>query len=199
MTAIYNDIHNTLKHINDKWSGLSLDKTRSYNPGDKVLVDQCNLTIKSGNNRTLTSKYIGPFTVKQKVGSYAYEVETPDWICLHKVIQTSFLKPFQERPEDQLDIDEDEADELFFVVKKIINSRRVWGQVQYRVRWQDFEEEYDIWEPIEHLSDPDVMNLVMLFHREFLRKPVYRTLEDKLWTAKSIVLWLLFEGTVSTT
>jgi len=133
MTAIYKDIHNTLKHINDKWNGLSLDKARSYNLDDKVLVDRRNLTIKSGNNRTLTSKYIGPFTVQRKVGSYTYEVETPDRICLHKVIHISLLKPFRERPEDQMDIDKDEMDELFFVVEKIINSRPVRGQVQYRV------------------------------------------------------------------
>ena len=142
MTAIYNDIHNTLKHINDKRSRLSLDKARLYNPGDKVL-DRRNLTIKSGNNRTLTSKYIGPFTVKWKIGSYAYEVETPDRIYLHKVIHTSLLKPFRERPKDQIDIDEGEQDELFFVVEKIINSRQVRGQVQYRVHWQSFEEESD--------------------------------------------------------
>jgi len=30
--------------------------------------------------------------------------------------------PFRERFEDQMDIDEDEPDELFFVVEKIINS-----------------------------------------------------------------------------
>ena len=47
-------------------------------------------------------------------------------------------------------------------------------------RIQGFEEEVDIWEPIEHLSDPDVINLVVSFHREFPRKPVHRTLEDKL-------------------
>jgi len=125
MTAVYNDIHNTLRHINDKRSGLSLDKARSYNPGDKVLVDRHNLTIKSGNNRTLTSKYIGPFTVKRKVDSHAYEVETPNRIRLHKVIHTSLLRPFREQPEDQMDIDKEETDELFFIVEKIINSRQV--------------------------------------------------------------------------
>jgi len=48
MTAVHNDIYNTLKYINNKWSGLSLDKARSYNPGNKVLVDQYNLTIVTG-------------------------------------------------------------------------------------------------------------------------------------------------------
>ena len=108
ITAIYNDIHNTLKYINDRQSGLSLDKARSYNPGDKVLVDRQNLTIKPGNNRTLTSKYIILFTVKQKVGSHRYEVETLNRICLYKAIYTSLLKPFQEKPENPIDINKDE-------------------------------------------------------------------------------------------
>ena len=59
MTAGYNDIYNILKHINAKRSGLSLDKVSTYYPGDKVLVDRRNLTIKEGN-RSLTQKYIGP-------------------------------------------------------------------------------------------------------------------------------------------
>ena len=32
--------------------------------------------------------------------------------------------------QNQIDIDEDETDELFFVVEKIINSHQVLGQVQ---------------------------------------------------------------------
>ena len=79
-----------------------------------------------------------------------------------------------------MDIDEDETEELFFVVEKIINNNRVRGQVQYRVYWQGFKEELDTWELIEHLSDFDVINLVISFHREFSRKPMHRTLEDKL-------------------
>jgi len=79
-----------------------------------------------------------------------------------------------------MDINEDEQDELFFIVEKIINSRRVRGQVQYQVRWQSFEEESDTWEPMEHLSNPDVINLVISFHREFPRKPLHRSLEDRL-------------------
>jgi len=97
-----------------------------------------------------------------------------------------------------MDIDKDETDELFFIVEKIINSRRVRDQVQYRVCWQGFEKESDIWELIEYLLDPDVMNLVISFHQEFPRKLVRRTLEDRLWTARFVVHWLLFEGTVST-
>ena len=43
-----------------------------------------------------------------------------------------------------MDIDKDKIDELFIIVETIINSHQVRGQVQYWVRWQDFEEKLDI-------------------------------------------------------
>ena len=43
-----------------------------------------------------------------------------------------------------MDTYEGDDDELFFAVEKIINSRRVRSQVQYRIRWQGYSEEADI-------------------------------------------------------
>ena len=87
-------MYNTLKHINNKQSRLSLDKAPLYYPGNKMIVDWQNLTIKSENNQILSSKYISLFTVKWKVSSYTYEVETSNRIHLYKVIYTFLLKLF---------------------------------------------------------------------------------------------------------
>ena len=61
MTAVYSQITNTLKKINDKRSSLSLDKARKFKVSDWVLVDRRNLSVKAGNNRSLTQKWIGPY------------------------------------------------------------------------------------------------------------------------------------------
>lgn len=130
ITAVHNDIHNTLKHINKKRSGIYLDKARTYQPGNNVRVDRRTLTIESENNRTLTLKFVGPFTVRRKVGSQAYDVETPDKMRLHKVIHTSLLKPFRVREGEDIDVDDDD-EEMYFVVESIVNSCQVRGNVEY--------------------------------------------------------------------
>ena len=48
MVAVYNQIHDTLKRINDRRSKLSTEKSREYAVGDRVLVDRRNLHIKEG-------------------------------------------------------------------------------------------------------------------------------------------------------
>lgn len=78
-----------------------------------------------------------------------------------------------------MDVDDDD-EEMYFVVESIVNSRRVQGNVQYRVRWQGFGEESDTWEPIENFMDTDVVNFVLAFHKEHLKRPVHRLLEYRL-------------------
>ena len=56
MTTIHSQIAATLKNINDTCSKLTLEKSRQFDIGDWVLVDRQNLTIKPGNNRSLTQK-----------------------------------------------------------------------------------------------------------------------------------------------
>ena len=80
-----------------------------------------------------------------------------------------------------MDTDEvEDEDLLFFLVEEIVNSRRVRGQVQYRVHWKEHSEDSDIWKPIENLWDPDVMKLILSFYSEFPQKPVHASLDDRL-------------------
>ena len=47
-------------------------------------------------------------------------------------MHTTLLKPFRDREEPQ-DMDEEEEDN--YEVEQIVDSSRVRGKVQYRVRW----------------------------------------------------------------
>ena len=71
MTRVHRDISSVLKDINNKRLSLDVNKARSFHIGDKVLIDRRNLTIKSGNNRSLSNKYIGPYTIIDSKGSHA--------------------------------------------------------------------------------------------------------------------------------
>ena len=102
-------------------SSLSVDKVRMFEIGDMVLVDRCNLTIKAGNNRSLTNKYIGPHKGINSKGLHAYKLEILARMRLHNTIHVSLLKPHQARDGGHMEIDEE--DKPLYNVKKIIYSR----------------------------------------------------------------------------
>ena len=56
-------------------------------------MDRRNLTVKDGV-RKLSDKFIGPFKVAAKVGSYAYRLKLPRRMRMHNVIHVSLLKPY---------------------------------------------------------------------------------------------------------
>jgi len=143
MTTVHNQVHDTLKQINNKRSAIHLEKARRFAVNDWVLVDHRNLQIRAGNNRSLTNKWIGPYKVLEAIGSHAYRLEVPEGTQWHNVVHTTLLKPFHRRDEDQ-DMDEDDPD--VYEVESIVNSRKIRAVVKYRVRWVGYTEFEDTWE-----------------------------------------------------
>src|SRR5258706_1479248 len=131
MARVHKDIASTLRDINNKCSSLHVDKTHSFQIGDKVLIDRRNLTIKSGNNRSLSNKYIGPYTIMDKKGFHAYKLPLPPYICLHPTVHALLLKPYQTWHDEDIEIDDE--DELLYLIEKIINSRYFSSGVKYLI------------------------------------------------------------------
>ena len=96
MIAVHNQIHDTLKRINDRRSKLFTEKSQEYEVGDRVLVDRRNLRIKEGI-RALSKKWIGPYTVTEVISRHSYRLNIPKRNRLHSVIHTALLKPFHTR------------------------------------------------------------------------------------------------------
>jgi len=130
MTTVHNQIHDTLKQINNKRSAMDIKKARRFAINDWVLVDRRNLQIQAGNNRSLTNKWIGPYKIIEAIGFHAYQLEVPEGTHWYNVVHTTLLKPFNRRDEDQ-EIDDDDPD--VYEVESIIDSRKIRGVVKYRV------------------------------------------------------------------
>ena len=82
------------------------------------------------------------------------------------MVHTTLLKPIRRRDKPQ-DMDEDE--EEIWEVEEIVNSRKVKGVVQYRVRWSGCTELEDTWETFDHLDNcPEKLTE---FRVKFPRKP----------------------------
>jgi len=132
MTTVHNQVHNTLKQIHIKQSAIHIEKARHFDVNDWVLVDRRNFQIKVGNNYFFTNKWIGPYKVTKAIGTHAYQLELPQGTRWYNVVYTiTLLKPFCRRDESQ---DMEEYEEDIYQVKSIINFRRNWGVVKYRVR-----------------------------------------------------------------
>ena len=170
MTTVHAQIQQTLMQINDKQTRKVVEKSRQFQIGEWVLVDRRNLSIKTGNNRSLTNKWIGPYKIIKVVSRHAYKLEYPKGIRMHDVVHTSLLKPFRSRAENEMDEDtDDEQKDLFFDVEKIVDSKRFGNTIKYRVRWKGYDETDDTWEPFENVEN--VIHLVKDFHQLKPRAP----------------------------
>jgi len=119
-TTVHNQVHDSLKQIDNKRSAIHLEKARRFAVNEWVLVDQRNLQIQAGNNWSLTNKWIEPYKVLEAIGLHAYRLEVPEGTWWHNIVHTTLLKAFHRRDEDQ-DIDENDPD--VYEVESIINLR----------------------------------------------------------------------------
>ena len=149
-----------------------------------VLVDRRNLTIKVGNNRSLSNKYIGPYKIIDKKGTHAYKLEIPTRMHLHNIIHVSLLKPDKARKAGQMNLDDE--DEPLYNVEQSINSRQFRSgnnsTVKYLIRWEGFGEKHDTWQPIDTLIRNGIQNLIVGFHKKLgnRRKAVHPDIEPLL-------------------
>ena len=180
MTRVYKDISSILKDINNKCLSLHVDKAHSFHIGDKVLIDRRNLTINSGNNRSLSNKYISLYTSIDSKGSHAYKLALPARMRLHSTVHASLLKPYRACNNEDMEVDT--KDESLYTIDKIINSRRFSSRVKYLIRWKGYSEDNDTWELMENLSTDSIKQLLIEFHNtpSNKRKAIHPNLEPLL-------------------
>lgn len=141
------------RYYNKKHLAIELKK------GDMVLLSTKNLKLK-GPSRKTTPKYIGPFRVRDAVGTQAYRLWLPAAYRIHDVFHISLLKPYYHRqgePEDNTQEPEvlPEGDDEIWQVEKIVDSRKRRGRKEYLLRWQGYTEEWDSWAGEEDFDEMD--------------------------------------------
>jgi hypothetical protein len=107
---------------------------------------------------TLDLKYYGPFPVVARIGKQAYKLRLGDKVGrIHPVFHVSLLEPcppgMQPAGEDAGPPLEVEDEEQEWVVEKILDSNVRSRELQYLVKWKDFPDEENTWEPLEHLGN----------------------------------------------
>lgn len=103
--------------------------------GDSVLLSTKYLPSKSPGTRKFWPRFIGPFTVKERIGAIAYKLDLPSSLKIHPVFHVSLLSPYQadgrvQPPPPPLEIDGD----LEYEVENVLDhrDRKVGNRIQTR-------------------------------------------------------------------
>ena len=150
---------------NNKLLQETMAKTQEYNkevfdkrrrgelnlePGDLVWLSTVNLRLACPSKK-LGPKFMGPFPIKRRINSVAYELELPDSFRIHPVFHVTLLKPDVANPFPGRSTDPPEPvlvnGEEEFEVESILDCRRRRNQVQFLVKWKGYGPEENSWEP----------------------------------------------------
>lgn len=134
-------------------------REEEYEVGDKVLLSTADLKYTEGQKKLL-DKQIGPYEIIQKISAVAYKLLLPTRLSrIHPVFHISKLLPYNDtdkfqirqqenRPPPVLTVDDEPA----WYVEKIINKRKKKGVLEYLVKWENFPNWENTWEPISNLK-----------------------------------------------
>ncbi|KIO17550.1 hypothetical protein M407DRAFT_84869, partial [Tulasnella calospora MUT 4182] len=144
------------------------DQEAELEENDRVWLESKNITTDRPSTK-LAAKRLGPYHIKKKISSHAYELDLPSTMKIHPVFHISLLTRYEEdtipgriqpTPPPVI-VDEEEEWE----VEAILNSRYYRKKLQYLIKWKGFDDSHNSWQPeadVEHCQE-----LVEEYHRRF--------------------------------
>jgi hypothetical protein len=139
-------------------------KPTVYQAGDSVMLSTRFINppfLKGTGSRKLKAKYVGPFKVLRQISPTSYEIDLPESIKAHRVINLEYLKDFHKNPErfssrtvpPPEPIVSDLHDEPEYEVESIKDHRYTkQGNTEYLVSWLGYPPWEDSWQPAENLE-----------------------------------------------
>lgn len=122
-----------------------------FQEGEFVLLDSKNIRLKVDGPRKLMHRFLGPFEIKKRVNSVAYELLIPPTMEIHDVFHVSLLRPYKQEdtipPPAVLPTGETEHE-----VERILDHIDDDDNERfYQVLWKGYSE--PTWEPETYLRN----------------------------------------------
>lgn len=152
-------VHTNLQHAQE-YQKKYADKNRrhdEFNVGDRVLLNAEDINFTSGTKKLL-DKYIGPYTILEKISVVTYKLELPKKFKIHNVFHISKLRrlqatddfPARIQKNRPLPIVKADGTEEWYV-EKVVDKRTRKG-IEYLIKWEGFPDFENTWEPIKNLE-----------------------------------------------
>jgi hypothetical protein len=144
------------KLITKKYYDLKRGRTPQFQGGERVYLRRRTsgekpFNIKTGRrSQKLDSIKIGPYRIQERMDNDNYRLALPPRMRIHPVFHISLLS-LTKNPETETEIEiEDE-----YEVERILDKRERNETTEYLVKWKDYPNEENTWEPTTHLQCPD--------------------------------------------
>ncbi len=147
----------------------------SFDVGQKVYLNSRHINIQHSGSRKLLPRFIGPFSITQRIGPVAYRLQLPKNMKCHNVFHVSLLKKWNntdryQPPPPPLIID----GEYEYEVEKIIRHEGTQaGKRRFLVAWKCEGPECNTWEPEKNLT-----NCKDLLQEYWFNRAVQNSMED---------------------
>lgn len=162
VTSISEALHQAkvnLKAAQDRQKSYADQHRREleFSIGDKVLLSTKNLKLKTTGPRKLFPKYVGPFTVVERIGKVAYKLDLPPHMRCHPVFHVSILQPYRcdgrvQPPPVPVAVDGDLEYEVEDILQHRDTRRGTRTVRSYLVKWLGYGPEHNTWEPERNLN-----------------------------------------------
>jgi hypothetical protein len=138
-------------------------KGPTFSEGDMVYLATKNIKTDRPTHK-LDYKFIGPYKVLQKISENNYKLDLPPKVRLHPIFHVSLL----ESAADTIQVKTgNEPREIsgpeVYEAEAIRDTRKINGQREYLIKWKNYPESENTWEPPKHLVN--AQRLLKNFHQ----------------------------------
>ena len=143
-----------------------------YEIGDQVWLSSENIKI-TRPSKSLEDRQLGFYEVIEKVGAF-YRLRIPPNWRKGDIFHPKLLRPLAKDPlldqaqEAPRPIEFDDGSE--YPVDDILDSRRYYGRLQYKIKWQGIDRD-DIWYYADAGEFDNAKDVVDEFHRRYPKAP----------------------------
>jgi hypothetical protein len=140
-------------------------KGPSFSEGDMVYLATKNISTKRPSKK-LDYKYIGPYKILQKISENNYKLDLPPKVRLHPIVHIALLESAADTIQVKIgnEPEEIEGPEVY-EAEEIRKMRKENGRKEYLVKWKNYPESENTWEPAKHLAN--AQRLLKNFHQRY--------------------------------